>query len=209
MFKSLSLVNESLINQCSFCSSLWHYGRLMYYNYKHHRTVLKLLDLIHRKILWTQQKQWIWLVYVYKQTKQRCFSNNTHIKLKKFKAKSVNSELKVHQVYRVTPCFVSHGFRTIDMHLRTNRLSQLLGIKIVFLSQLPTCWWYIFKNILIFIWISDENEICVKMTIANQGTKSPVTILSLVNDKHPVKNRLFTSNIHYHWKGIDFEVVIL
>ena len=34
------------------------------------------------------------------------------------------------------------------------------------------------------------------------------TFLSLVNKGQPVKNNLFTSNIYYLWKGIEFEGVI-
>ena len=60
-------------------------------------------------------------------------------------------------------------------------------------------WWYTFENILIFIF-SDENEIRVKTTIENQSTwerNHRFTSLMLVNKDQPVKDNLYTSNIHY------------
>ena len=86
-------------------------------------------------------------------------------------------------------------FRTTDIHRSTERLGQLLGIKIVFPSKLT-----MFDNILISIYINYENENCVKTTVANQCTwvrNQLYTFLSLVNKDLPVNYIVFKTNIYY------------
>ena len=73
-------------------------------------------------------------MFVYTNNQYSSFSNHTQIKLiKKFKTKKhVNSKLKVmsNTISRIS------RFRTADIYRRTDRLGQLLDIKIVFPNQL-------------------------------------------------------------------------
>ena len=75
----------------------------------------------------------------------------------------------------------------------------------MFAGILLKTFWYLYKN-------NDENEDCVKTTVANQCMSvgnQVSTFLSLVNKDLLVKNIVFTTNIPYLWKATDFQGVIL
>ena len=127
-------------------------------------------------------------------------SHYTHIKLiKKSKTKnmSINSKPKVLS----NTMFHIPGFWTTDIHCRTEWLCQLLGISIFFLTNLQ-CLLIQFD---IYI-----NERWKWIPCPNDSSKPNhvSTFLSLVNKDLPVKNIVFTTNIHYLWKTTDFEGII-
>ena len=68
---------------------------------------IKILDLIHRRILWTWRKKPIWLVCVYIKTIHQFYSNHRTIKLiKKSKTKTCQTLTEsTEKTY-----FVTHGF---------------------------------------------------------------------------------------------------
>ena len=139
------------------------------------------------------------------------FQSFTHQTYKEIiNKKHVNSKPKVLSntmfSIKIFYCFGLRTFIVEQSDSLNNSASELF-----FLINLQFFLIYFWKHFDIYI-TYEENENSVKTTVANQCTwvrNHVSTFLSIVNKDLPVKNIVFSTNIHSLWKGTDFEGVIL